>query len=228
MQSDAWRWLAVDPQILLVVGVSSLITFFWIEARVRAPIFQLVLFRARAFNGGNLVFFVFQGNKMITFVFVVQYLQAVPGLSPVAAGAMVASAILPTLVTSVLADRVADRFGSRLPLAAGLILNGGALILAGIAMQRGGVEAIGRVLPVWGGTLPFLAVTSRRAVMSAAPPELRGQAGGVNLTLQMLGGTVGIALASMALAGGANYGLLFVTVGGATLATIAGAWTLIR
>lgn len=228
MQSDDWGWKATGTQALLFLGIASLLACYWTETRVRAPIVQLALFRARAFNGGNLVFFVFQANKMITFVFVVQYLQAVPGLAPVAAGALVATAVLPTLVTSILAGHVADRLGSRLPLVAGLALNGGALILAGAVMQHGGYKAIGWILPVWGATLPFLAVTARRALMGAAPPALRGQAGGVNLTIQMLGGTIGIAIASTMLAGGENYGLLFVATGVVTLGTIAAAWVLIR
>jgi len=228
MQSDGWGWTASGTLVLLAVGIVSLVAFFLVEARVAAPIFQLELFRAPAFNGGNLVFFVFQANKMITFVFVVQYLQAVPGLPPVAAGAMVATAILPTLITSVLAGHAADRLGSRLPLLAGLALNGGALVLAGVVMRQGDYAAIGWVLPAWGATLPFLAVTSRRALMSAAPVELRGQAGGVNLTIQMLGGTMGIALASTLLADGAGYGVLFMATGAVTLGTIAGAWSLIR
>ncbi|GHD49069.1 MFS transporter [Thalassobaculum fulvum] len=228
MQSDDWGWTAFGTQTLLALGIVSLVAFFRVEARVAAPIFQLGLFRARAFNGGNLVFFVFQASKMITFVFVVQYLQAVPGLPPVAAGAMVATAILPTLVTSVLAGHAADRFGSRLPLLAGLVLNGGALILAGIVMQQGDYKAIAWILPAWGATLPFLAVTSRRALMSAAPAELRGQAGGANLTIQMLGGTMGIALASTLLASGGGYGTLFIATGAVTLGTVAGAWSLIR
>jgi len=228
MQSGDWGWTAPGTQALLALGIVALIAFFLIEARVRAPIVRLALFRARAFNGGNLVFFVFQANKMITFVFAVQYLQAGPGLPPVAAGAMVATAVLPTLITSVLAGRVADRFGSRLPLVAGLALNGAALILSGLVMQHGDYRAIAWLLPVWGATLPFLAVTARRALMTSAPPELRGQAGGVNLTIQMLGGTMGVALASTVLAGGENYGLLFIATGAVTLATVPGAWATIR
>lgn len=228
MQSGGWGWTSPGLQVLLALGLVSLAAFFLIESRVHAPIFRLGLFRAGAFNGGNLVFFVFQANKMIAFVFIAQYLQTAPGLSPVAAGAVVATSILPTLLTSTLAGRAADRLGSRLPLTAGLILNGGALILVGLTMQRGEHAAIAWILPVWGATLPFLAVTSRRALMSAAPPELRGQAGGVNLTIQMLGGTIGIALASAVLAGDGGYGTLFVATGAVTVGTIAGAWALIR
>lgn len=228
MQSGDWGWAAPGTQALLAVGILALVAFFLIESRVKAPIFQLGLFRARAFNGGNLVFFVFQANKMITFVFAVQYLQAGPGLPPVAAGALVATAVLPTLLTSVLAGRVADLFGSRLPLVSGLALNGAALILSGIVMQHGDYQALAWILPVWGATLPFLAVTSRRALMSSAPPELRGQAGGVNLTIQMLGGTIGVALASTVLAGGHTYGLLFIATGLVTVSTVAGAWATIR
>lgn len=228
MQGGDWGWAAAGTRGLLALGFAALIAFFLIEARVRAPIFALELFRTGAFNGGNLVFFVFQANKMITFVFAVQYLQAGPGLPPVAAGAIVAAAVLPTLVTSVLAGKVADRLGSRLPLAAGLTLNGAALVLIGLVMRQGDYREIAWLLPVWGATLPFLAVTSRRALMGSAPPELRGQAGGVNLTIQMLGGTVGVALASAALAGGENYGLVFVATGAVTLASVAVAWPTIR
>jgi hypothetical protein len=64
--------------------------------------------------------------------------------------------------------------------------------------------------------------------MNAVPAEERGQAGGVNLTIQMLGGTVGVALGSALLLATADYQIVFLTAGGLTLATMVGVWFMVK
>jgi len=79
-------------------------------------------------------------------------------------------------------------------------------------------------LIVWGATLPFIAVSARRALMNAVPKLKRGQASGVNLTIQMLGGTVGMALCGTLLLVTGDYRSLFLMTGILTLITVLCVW----
>jgi predicted MFS family arabinose efflux permease len=145
----------------------------------------------------------FQFNKIAVFVFVALYLQDALDFSPIDAGLVVMLAVVPTLGTSLLSGRAVDRFGSRRPLFVGLVLNGTALLLVALATTVHSVALLMAPLVVWGAMLPFIAISARRALMSAVPKDQQGEASGVNLTVQMLGGAVGMALCGALLVAGA-------------------------
>ncbi len=175
-----------------------------------------------------MVFFMFQFNKMVVFVFVALYLQVVLRASPIDAGAALLIAVLPTLFTSLFAGKAADRFGSRWPLSIGLLLNASALALVALATTYNRYAMIVAPLVVWGATLPFIAVSARRALMSAVPEAQRGQASGVNLTIQMLGGTIGMAIGSTLLATTGDYRLIFLVTSALLFLNVLLAWMMIE
>ena len=79
-------------------------------------------------------------------------------------------------------------------------------------------------LVLWGCTLPFLAAPARRAVMNVVAPEQRGQAGGINLTAQLLGGTIGMAILGMLYVTTHDFRLVFLASGALALAALGVAW----
>jgi EmrB/QacA subfamily drug resistance transporter len=224
MQGAEWGWGAPATLALLCAGVVLLALFIVWERRTAHPLIQLGLLRDATFTGGILVFFMFQFNKIAVFVFIALYLQDALGFSPIDAGLVVMLAVVPTLVTSLLSGRAADRFGSRRPLFIGLSLNGAALILVALATTVHSVALLMAPLVVWGAMLPFIAVSARRALMSAVPKAQQGEASGVNLTVQMLGGTVGMALCSALLVATGTYWSLFLMTGALVFALLVVAW----
>lgn len=224
MESGRWGWGSLPVLLLLAGGVAGLAAFLWLEARRRQPLLHVALLRIPTFAGGVIVFFMFQFDKITVFIFVPLYLQQVLGLSPVDAGLPVLAAVLPSLVTSLLAGRAADRLGSRLPATIGLAANGFALLLIGLATTLGSLPLVVGALLLWGAVLPVIAVPSRRALMGAVPPEHQGQASGVNLTVQMMGGTLGLALCTSVLAATGSYLPVFLLTGVLVLACLAAVW----
>ncbi|MCZ6719701.1 MAG: MFS transporter [Gammaproteobacteria bacterium] len=79
-----------------------------------------------------------------------------------------------------------------------------------------------------GATLPFLYVPSRRAVMNAVPVEKKGQAAGINLTAQLLGGTIGMTLCGTLLATTGDFQIVFLVTAGITLAVFVLGWFFIE
>ncbi len=228
MEGAGWGW--GDPVTLALSGggAALLIVFAVVETRCRAPVIDLGLLRIATFTGGVLIFFMFQFNKIIVFVFGPLYLQDALRRSPIDAGFAVMVAVLPTLVTSLISGRLTDRLGARRPLMLGLALNGSAVILLAIVTAYDSYPLTLMPLVIWGATLPFLAVPSRRALMSAVPPTQQSQASGVNLTIQMLGGTIGMAICSSLFTATGSFRLVFLVTGALVLATILVGWLMVE
>ena len=68
-------------------------------------------------------------------------------------------------------------------------------------------------LVLWGCVMPMLYVPTRRAVMAVVPAAEHGEAGGINLTAQLLGGTIGMAVCGTLLAMTGDYRVVFLTSG---------------
>jgi predicted MFS family arabinose efflux permease len=224
MQGTEWGWRNLATLLLLVGGTIAIGVFLVIEHLRSQALIELGLFRIPPFTGGVLIFFTFQFDKVVVFVFMPLYLQQVLQLSPIAAGLPLVVATLPTMITSIIAGRSADRFGSRMPTIVGLLLNGSALLFMGIGAAAKSYEAIFSALILWGIILPFASVVPRRALMSAVPETHQGQASGVNLTVQMMGGTIGMAVATVVLTATRRFELIFLVTGLLVLASIMAAW----
>ena len=196
MQGPGWGW--GDPAILLllVVGGLLLLAFVLVELRKRAPLLDVNLFANPTFAGCNLVIFSAQYSKMAVFVFGALYLQDVLKMSPLMAGIALLPTVAPQVVTATLAGVVADRFGARWPSLIALAAMGGGLCLVAVAIPLDGYAVMFPGLLAWGLSQAFLFVPPQRAVMNAVPPETQGQAGGVALTSQLLGATIGMAVCS--------------------------------
>ena len=68
-------------------------------------------------------------------------------------------------------------------------------------------------LIIWGVGLGFLFVPPMRAIMNEVPMEKQGLAGGIVLSAQMLGGTVGMAVSSVLFSTFRDYQVVFLAVG---------------
>jgi EmrB/QacA subfamily drug resistance transporter len=228
MQAEEWGWTSPSILALFAAGFLLMIAFVVTELRIREPLIELRLLRIATFTGGNLVFAMFQFDKIAIFVFVPLFLQQGLDRSAIEAGLGTLAAVVPTLLTSYLSGRATDRFGSRRPLLIALLVNG--LAVLGVAYGAFQMSYGWMIVPLiaWGISLPFIATTSRRSLMSAAPQTQQGQASGVNLTIQMLGGTVGMALCSTVLLVTGSYGLLFAMTGGLLFLTLIAAWLLVE
>ncbi|MGI9524936.1 MAG: MFS transporter, partial [Hyphomicrobiaceae bacterium] len=166
------------------------------------------------------IFAIFQFEKITMFVFVAQFFQEILGKSPIMSGIAVSLAILPTLGTAILIGRLTDRFGSRYVLLRGVVMHGGAiLVLAFVTIQQNYLLIL-IPLVLWGATMPSLAIPVRRVQMNAISRNKQGQASGINLTVQMLGGSLGFAVCSALLAETHSYFFLFLVIGFTTLLII--------
>ncbi len=209
MEGPDWGWS--DPAILLLLALGALLllAFVLVELRMPRPLLDVNLFANPTFAGCNLVVFSAQYSKMAIFVFGALYLQDVLKMSPLMAGIALLPTVAPQVVTATLAGVAADRFGARWPSLIALMAMGGGLCLVAVAIALGSYAVMFPGLLAWGLSQAFLFVPPQRAVMNAVPPQKQGQAGGIAMTSQLLGATIGMAVCSTLFNTAGAFGVVF-------------------
>jgi MFS family permease len=198
-----WSTLVVGS---LAVGILGAMAFIAQEARARAPMLPLSLFRERNFTIGNLATLTtYVGLGGVIFLLPV-FLQEVSGYSPVQAGL----ALLPVTSLMIVLSRrfgaLADRIGSRVLISLGALVAGCGLLLLVRVDRR--ADYVGELLPallVFGLGLAMLVAPLTATVLGAVEEDHAGVAAAVNTTLSrvaqlfavaVLGAVVSVAFAS--------------------------------
>jgi MFS family permease len=197
LAADDNLWLTVG---LVLAGALVLAGFVaWIRSRERAgreALLTMALFRNRASNLGlitqNIQWLVLMG---ISFV-VSAFLQVVRGYNAIQTGLILTAATVGLLVSSLAAERLAQRRAQRT-----LILAGFALTIAGIVVF---LVLVALTPQVW-ALLPGLFLTglgigamltpSVNVVQSSFPEDLQGEISGLSRSVSNLGSSLGAAIA---------------------------------
>ncbi|WOO40970.1 MFS transporter [Rubellicoccus peritrichatus] len=224
MQSAVWGWTNVATITAFASSAILLLAFIVFETRIASPLIDLSLFRVPQFTGSDLVVFTGNYNQICVIIFVALFFQEVLGMDPLIAGTCLLVAVVPTLFTSILSGKLADRFPIKWVALSGLFINSSAVLWIGFVSRSDSYALIIAPLILWGLSLPFQFAPTRRAAMSAVPEDKRGQASGINLTSQLLGGAIGVAVSSTILAGTGRYDVLFWTAGSFSMLILAIGW----
>jgi MFS family permease len=177
---------------MIVGGAIILGVFAWIERRVAQPLFDLGLFRIRAFGAGNLAGFVSSlGRGGLSFVLVI-WLQGIwlplhgynYADTPLWAGIYMLPLTLGSLVFGPLSGWLTDRFGAR-PFATGGMLVAAASFL-GLVMIPVNFHywAFASLLLLSGIGAGLFFSPNMAGIMSSVPARQRGAAAGMRTTIQ--------------------------------------------
>src|SRR5574337_2012218 len=194
-------WASVRTLGLLAMALALFAVFLSIEARVRAPLMPLRLFRLRNLSAANAVGVLWAASMFAWFFLSALYMQLVLDYSPMQVGLAFLPANVIMAVFSVdLSAKLVMRFGYRSPLVAGLGLAALGLLLFARAPLHGGfvIDVLpGMLLLGIGAGIAFNPVLM--AAMNDVAPEESGLASGIVNTAFMMGGALGLAvLASIA------------------------------
>ncbi|MEV0090873.1 MFS transporter [Streptomyces sp. NPDC050738] len=200
-------WGSAEVVTAFAAGLVLLVAFVRWQQRARSPMLPLGLFRIRAFStAGAVAFFSFASLFGALFI-IAQYFQLALGYSPLEAGVrMLPWAGAPMIVAPV-AGVLADRFGNRPFMAAGLALQAvGYAWVASIAAPGVGYAWLGTALTVSGIGISMCFPTVANAVMGSVPLSEAGVASGANSALRELGGVFGVALVAAVFTANGGYG----------------------
>jgi EmrB/QacA subfamily drug resistance transporter len=189
--SDGWT----DPTILLffVAAAVLLSAFLWWESRTEHPMLQLAFFENPRFSAGagaiTMVFFAMFG----TIFLLTQYLQFVLGYTPLETGIRVMP-IATLVISAPMSARLAERFGSKRVVAAGLFIVAVALSILATTTDASGYGRIALVISILGIGMGQAMAPATDSVMGSLPLAKAGVGSAMNDTTRMVGGALGVAI----------------------------------
>jgi len=201
-----------NPWVLagIIGGVALLVAFVFIEQRVQYPMFNLKLFRIRAFVFGNLAGLLASiGRGGLQFMLII-WLQGIwlplHGYSyestPFWAGIYLLPLTVGFLVSGPISGTLSDRFGARTFATAGLLLVAAtfvALLLIPVNFEYWVFAIITFLNGVGSG---MFAAPNRTAIMNSVPANQRGAASGMTGTFQNAGNSLSIGVFFSLMIGG--------------------------
>ena len=189
-------WTAAPTLGVFVLAAVLLAAFVVVEARRRAPLVPLGIFRRRGVAGADLVALL-SGAAVIAspIFFLTLYLQQVLGFPAIQAGLATLPLGLAVIAASRLTPRLMNAVGARRLLAGGLAVAAAGLLLLGRIHPAGGstLDVAGPlVLLGLGMGLSFVPLTA--SATAGVPPADQGLAAGLLQTAQQLGVALGLAV----------------------------------
>jgi MFS family permease len=189
---DTMGWTNPFVVTCLVLGVVLLVAFGIIETKVTQPMFQLQLFKIRAFTAGVFASFLAALSRGGLMFMLIIWLQGIwlPlhgydfARTPLWAGLAMLPLTAGFLIAGPLSGILSDRFGAQ-PFATGGMI--GAAICFGLLELlpiNFSYWLFAILLFVTGLTMSMFGSPNRAGVMNSLPPEHRGSGSGMNTTFQ--------------------------------------------
>ncbi len=191
--SNGWSSASVVGSF--VVGAVMLAGFVGWELRSAHPMLDIRLFRLRGFASTNVTAMLFSFGMFGAIFFLVQFLQVVQGLSPLAAGIRILPwTAMPMLLAPVVGN-LAERWGGKPLVVSGLVLQATGLTwLATLVTPTTPYADVVVPFIVCGVGMTLFFVPLASLVLGAVPRALEGIASGANAAFRELGGVLGIAV----------------------------------
>jgi len=179
----------------IIAGVALLVAFFFIERYVAEPMFNLALFRIRAFAAGNLAVVLSSTASGGMQFMLIMWLQGIwlplHGYSfeqtPLWAGIYMLPMTLGFLVAGPVSGILSDRYGARPFATAGMLLAALSFLLLMTLPANFAYWTFGCVLFLNGISFGMFAAPNTAAIMNSVPARNRGVASGMRATAQTLG-----------------------------------------
>jgi MFS family permease len=181
--------------VMIATGIALLVAFFFIERYVAEPMFNLGLFRIRAFAAGNLAVVLSSTASGGMQFMLIMWLQGIwlplHGYSfeqtPLWAGIYMLPLTMGFLVAGPISGILSDRYGARPFATAGMLLAALSFLLLMALPANFVYWTFACVLFLNGIAFGMFAAPNTAAIMNSVPARNRGVASGMRATCQTLG-----------------------------------------
>jgi EmrB/QacA subfamily drug resistance transporter len=187
--------------LMILFGLALIIFFVIVEIRTRYPMFNMSLFKVRAFSFGSLALLLNAlANGAVTIVLVFYLQGPTMRLTPLVAGIFLVPMSASLAVIGPISGILSDRYGQRFFAVLGLVTS----IIGFALLSRIGntITFTQLLLPLIfvGVGMGFFASPNRSGIMSGSPPRYRGVASGMSATMNNVGRTFSTGIAFLVIA----------------------------
>ena len=183
-------------------GIVLLVAFFFIEQRVKAPMFRLDLFRIRAFAAGNLAGFMASLARGGFMLMLTIWLQGIwlPlhgydfEITPLWAGICMIPSSIGVMLLGPLSGRLSDRYGARYFATGAMILTAVGFSLLSALPVNFKYPLFAAVIFLDGLSMGMFMSPNTAAIMNSLPPQHRGAGSGMRATLMNVGSPLSTAI----------------------------------
>ena len=195
VRSEPKGWGSAEVTGFLIAGVALLALFVFVEARSKAPLVPLRLFRSRALSVSS-VSLALNGAAFLSMFFLTAiYLQQVRGDTALEAGVHFLPMGGAAIVGAVLASQLVQRLGTRTVQLSGTVLSVVGLLLLSRADATGSYAS--ELLPgliIFGFGILAVGVPGQIVAVSDVRHHEAGAASGVVNAMYQIGGALGLAI----------------------------------
>ncbi|WP_310619156.1 MFS transporter [Flexibacterium corallicola] len=211
LQISDWGYLVAA--IGIIAGICLLALFSVMERKNKNPFMDVSLFSDKGFSSYNLVVVAGQFMQTAAVVFVPIYLQSGMGFSPLMAGVAMLPAVIHLPLTGLWCGRLSDVHSERTLAIITIFASAVTLSMFGFAAYYKSYWLFVPALILWGFALPFHFVPMRKAVVASVTSNKVGQASGICIAAQLVGGTIYVSYAGAVLSLSDSYPFLFISSG---------------
>ncbi|WP_433856086.1 MFS transporter [Streptomyces kronopolitis] len=197
VQTETHGWASASALLPLGAGLAVVAAFLVVEARAKAPLMPLGLFRLRSVSSANGAMVLAGAAMFSMWYFLSLYVQNVLGYRPLQAGLSFIPHSLSIVLGSKIAPRLMNRVGAKT-----LAVTGAVLSAAGMAWQ-GTMDVHGSYLPTILGPGILMALGAgltatpiASIATSGADPADQGLVSGLINTSRQMGGALGLSVLS--------------------------------
>jgi MFS transporter, DHA2 family, multidrug resistance protein len=178
----------------IVAGVALGVAFVFRQARSRAPMIELALFRSRGFTGAVALNLVSMFAIVGFAIFATQYLQSVRGMSPLSAALWSIVPMAGTMTAVPLSQLLVKRVDRGYIAAGGLLAAAAGYAVLTHAQAHSALWFVLLGASIYAGGVVAALTVGNELIMGAVPPDRAGAAAAVVETSSEFGGALGMAV----------------------------------
>jgi EmrB/QacA subfamily drug resistance transporter len=199
VRGTAVGWGSPEVYGPLAAGAALLAVFAAWERRARSPMVPRSIFPNGPFVSASASGFLMTGAMFGSVFFLADYLQAGLGEGALIAGVRMLPLTMALFVVAPVAGRLAGRLGERSIAVTGVLAQAAGFAWMALSIG-GGYQALVPAMVLAGAGISAALPAAQNAAVGAVPREAIGVASGVFNAMRQLGGTFGIAIASVVFA----------------------------